>query len=156
MRQVPKETLLSIQDHFHNVMRERAENLIVEHKVVLPELAAIDPQRDRLHAYAPRGRRHALDVALCRVADKHQCHVQVARLHDATATLAMHRISKSGQAPASWLVRPQCEEHALNEFSHGANGPYRDSQASPPNQACRRASADIPGSAMQTTPHHGD
>ena len=41
MRQVPKETLLSIQDHFHNVMRERAENLIVEHRIVLPELAPL-------------------------------------------------------------------------------------------------------------------
>jgi hypothetical protein len=41
MRQVPKDTLLAIQRHFHAVMRGRAANLIDQHNVVLPELAPL-------------------------------------------------------------------------------------------------------------------
>lgn len=41
MRQVPKDTLLAIQRHFHAVIRGRAADLIDRHNVALPELAPL-------------------------------------------------------------------------------------------------------------------
>jgi len=41
MRDITKDILLSIQGHFHEVIRERAGDLIEEHKLVLPELARL-------------------------------------------------------------------------------------------------------------------
>lgn len=38
MRQIPEDTLLAIQRHFHAVIRERAGELVDKHNVVLPEL----------------------------------------------------------------------------------------------------------------------
>lgn len=41
MRHVPVETLLAIQHHFHEVIRGRAPDLIVEHGVVLPDISQL-------------------------------------------------------------------------------------------------------------------
>src|SRR5262245_24995115 len=38
MRQVPKDTLLAIQWHFHQLMRRRAARWIDQHGLALPEL----------------------------------------------------------------------------------------------------------------------
>ncbi|MGC9258768.1 MAG: hypothetical protein ACP5I8_01640 [Phycisphaerae bacterium] len=38
MRPIPEDTLLAIQQHFHAVIRERAGNLVDEHRVELPDL----------------------------------------------------------------------------------------------------------------------
>lgn len=41
MRQVSRDTLLAIQQHFHAVMRGRAAHLIDQQNLVLPELAPL-------------------------------------------------------------------------------------------------------------------
>ncbi len=41
MESVPKNTLLSIQRHFHAVIRERSAELIDRHNVALPELTPL-------------------------------------------------------------------------------------------------------------------
>lgn len=41
MRQVPDDTLQAIRGHFHALIRERAGDLIAEHGLALPELAAL-------------------------------------------------------------------------------------------------------------------
>jgi hypothetical protein len=41
MRQVPEDTLLAIEQHFHDVIRGRAATLIDEHNLTLPVLAPL-------------------------------------------------------------------------------------------------------------------
>lgn len=48
MKQIPEQTLLKIQQHFHEVIRGRASALIDEHRLELPELAQL------LHSQEPK------------------------------------------------------------------------------------------------------
>ena len=41
MRQVPDDTLRAIQQHFHEVIRGRAADLVDEHRLTLPDLAPL-------------------------------------------------------------------------------------------------------------------
>lgn len=41
MQKISDDTLLAIQQHFHEVIRGRAAKLIDEHKLILPELASL-------------------------------------------------------------------------------------------------------------------
>jgi len=41
MKQIPIDTLMKIQRHFHEVIRERAGDLIDKHQVSLPELKSL-------------------------------------------------------------------------------------------------------------------
>lgn len=52
MQSVPEETLLAIQQHFHEVIRGRAARLIDEQKLELPELTQL-LSSDELKAWFP-------------------------------------------------------------------------------------------------------
>jgi hypothetical protein len=41
---IPEETLASIQRHFHDVIRERAERLLAKHPTPLPDLFSMDSE----------------------------------------------------------------------------------------------------------------